>query len=195
MLSLARKKAPELNNLRLVQGKMQNFDLSERFGLVFIALASFYDLRTVQEQEETLRTIRRHLKPGGRLVIDLFLPTSDYVGRAVSQQGPVDLSSKKEVGLFTHPVTGYTYRVTEAAHHVPHEQIFTMHRVIETFDQTGAVAGEERLFRICGRYVHRYEMLHLLRLCGYREIALYGDYKHSPYSAASRRMVWVATAG
>ena len=172
---------------------MQSFELEERFGLAFIALGSFYDLRTLEAQEQTLRAIHSHLRPGGRVVIDLFLPTAAYVGRAVDCTQPVDMSDRVEVGRFAHPETGLTYVVWEASNHVPHEQTFTIQRTIETRDAEGRVV-EERPFRICGRYVHRYEMQHLLRLCGYQDIKLYGDYEASAYGARSSRQIWVASA-
>jgi len=186
MLGKTREKAPDLANLQLVQAQMQDFQLDQQFGLVFIALGSFYDLRTLEAQEQTLRCIRRHLHPQGRLMIDLFLPTPAYVGKPVAYPQEVDLSERVEVGTFTGK--GRTYRVWEAAHHVPHEQTFTIHRVIES------AGADDRLFRICGRYVHRYEMLHLLRLCGFHDIEVYGDYHYAPFDAESKRMIWVAGA-
>lgn len=183
MLERARAKAPEL---RLVQAPMQDFELNQQFGLIFIALGSFYDLRTIEAQEQTLRCIHRHLHPEGRLLIDLFLPTPAYVGKPVTHAQEVDLSERVEVGTFSGG--GKTYRVWEAAHHVPHEQTFTIHRLIES------PGIEDRLFRICGRYVHRYEMQHLLRLCGFKEAEVYGNYDYAPFDAKSKRMIWVAGA-
>ena len=61
---LARKSPPE--NLRLVPGAMQDFDLgSQRFSLVFSAFRSFQHPLTVEDQLSCLAAVRRHLAPGG----------------------------------------------------------------------------------------------------------------------------------
>ena len=42
------------------------------------------------------------------------------------------------------------------------------------------------------RYVHRWEMHHLLELCGFEVLDLYGDFDRSPFDETSAEMVWVA---
>jgi hypothetical protein len=42
------------------------------------------------------------------------------------------------------------------------------------------------------RYFFRYELEHLLELCGYKIIDLFGDFDKSAYSVGSREMIFVA---
>ncbi len=62
---------------RFLQSGMQEFDLKTTFGLVFSTFRSFQALLTVEEQRSCLRSVHRHLRPGGRLVLDLFDPQLD----------------------------------------------------------------------------------------------------------------------
>src|SRR5689334_285697 len=74
MLRVLRGKQPP-ENLTLVQGSMQSFDLPERrFALAYIAFRAFQHLLTTEDQLEALARIREHLRPGGLLALDLFEP-------------------------------------------------------------------------------------------------------------------------
>ncbi len=74
MLSMARENvavmpAAARKRIRLVKADMSDFSFDEKFGLVFIADNSFRELRTRRKLLACLKCIRRHLKPGGRLLI------------------------------------------------------------------------------------------------------------------------------
>jgi SAM-dependent methyltransferase len=74
MLGLARERrdrlTPEVRaRVRLVRGDMADFDLDGTFGLVVIADNSFRELETREELVRCLVCARRHLAPGGRLLV------------------------------------------------------------------------------------------------------------------------------
>jgi len=74
MLDLARRNVAKLpakarKRVTLVRGDMSAFDLGRRFGLIFIADNSFRELETRRKLLSALRCIRRHLAPGGRVLI------------------------------------------------------------------------------------------------------------------------------
>lgn len=190
MLEEAHQKAGSLSNLQLVHGRMETFELPQQFGLIILAFASFYALDSVEAQEETLHNIRRHLKPGGKLIMDMFLPSEAYLGKPL-RSGDIG-DDARLVARLLDPHTGYAHLVWEAAHHMPNDQVYEISRIVQTFDATGQSTGEARHFQITGHYVHRYEMQHLLRLCGYEIIGLYGDFNYAPFNASSTRMVWIA---
>ena len=69
--NLARE-PPEVRRLvRLVKADVRDFDLNERFGLVYFPSYSFDHLLTGEDQASALRCIRRHLAPGGVYAFDL----------------------------------------------------------------------------------------------------------------------------
>ncbi len=73
--------------LDLLERDITELDLADRFGLVILALNSLLLLNDRATQVAALRVIARHLAPGGRAVIDVWLPAPDdlalYDGRAV----------------------------------------------------------------------------------------------------------------
>jgi SAM-dependent methyltransferase len=74
MLSLAGANADNLppearGRLQFIKANMTRFDLARRFGLVLIADNSFREQKTRRELLSCLRCIRRHLLPGGRLLV------------------------------------------------------------------------------------------------------------------------------
>ena len=63
--------------------------------------------------------------------------------------------------------------------------------IIEELDAAGVML--RRLYRDYDlRYCHRWEVHHLLRLCGYEVEALYGDFDLSEFDESSTEMVWAA---
>ncbi len=73
MVSRLRTKASEAE-LPVVVGDMATTSLPGEFGLVFIVWNSISNLRTQDEQVECFRNAARHLAPGGRFVVELFVP-------------------------------------------------------------------------------------------------------------------------
>ncbi len=191
MLQVARRKAVDLPHLELVQGRIETFDLQRRFGTIMLALSSFCCLASVEAQERALQNMRRHLRPGGRLVLDVFVPSAAHLGQPLTGHEAAD--GARLVARLPDPATGHVHVIWEAAHHIPSEQVYEVNRVIQTFDGRGRLTGDVRHFWLRDRYVHRFEMQHLLRLCGFEIIDLYGGFDREPFTASSRRMVWIAT--
>jgi SAM-dependent methyltransferase len=191
MLARAREKlalaaAPVQTRLRLVYGDMTNFDLGQQFQLVVIPFRAFQALLTPEAERSCLEAIRRHLAPGGRLVIDVFDPRLDLLlpGRIVRSE-PLD---RREV---RHPRTGNIVRID-----VLDRFTDTLNQVLEEtwrfseIDPTGATIREEtESLRL--RWLYRQEMRYLLELCGFEVEAEYSDFFRSP-PAYGKEQVWVA---
>src|SRR6185503_16550943 len=60
--------------LTFVQGDMNAFDLGRTFPLILIPYRAFQHLLEPAAQRRALTCMRRHLAPGGHLVVDLFDP-------------------------------------------------------------------------------------------------------------------------
>ncbi|NNN01237.1 MAG: class I SAM-dependent methyltransferase [Acidimicrobiaceae bacterium] len=61
-------------DLPVVIGDMATTTVPGEFGLVFLVWNSISNLRTQEEQVQCFRNAARHLAPGGRFVIELFVP-------------------------------------------------------------------------------------------------------------------------
>ncbi len=73
MVSRLREKVGEAE-LPVVVGDMATTTVPGTFSLVYLVWNSIANLRTQDEQVECFRNAARHLAPGGRFVVELFVP-------------------------------------------------------------------------------------------------------------------------
>ncbi|MHC4817045.1 MAG: class I SAM-dependent DNA methyltransferase [Planctomycetota bacterium] len=189
MLKLAEAKRaghPEAvaSRVRFETGDMARFELPERFRLVYSACRAFQALLTPEDQRACLECVHRHLEPGGLLILTLFDPRLDRcVDGEVEDPYPPD--------TYRHPGTGcdveieITYRRNDAVRQV----LFERWRLTERDAQGRTVRQVEEVLEI--RWTYRYEMAHLLELCGFHVEAEYSDFKRSPPKYAADQ-IWVA---
>jgi SAM-dependent methyltransferase len=169
MLDVLRAKDPPAG-LRLIAGSMTDFDLgAERFALIFAAFRPFQHLCTVEEQLGCLAAVRRHLAPGGRFAFDVFAPNLARIARPEEpEQEEVRFEQDGET------VVRYASLARDLA-----SQVTTVHFRFER-RRGDVVVGEERVtFRM--RWLHRYELEHLLARAGFAVEALYGGFDRRPY--------------
>ncbi|MSQ22220.1 MAG: class I SAM-dependent methyltransferase [Dehalococcoidia bacterium] len=188
MLRLARAKARKLrlgaDRLRFVRGDMRELSLGQRFPLVIIPFRSFQFLLSVADQCQSLDAIRRHLTPGGRLVMSLFVPDLERLTRHPS----IPLYD----GEITYPITGHRLLFWYQNSYDNFNQIVTVRTIIEEVDGQGDVVRKTyRDYQI--RYSYRFEVQHLLAACGYDVVDVYGSFDREPLSESSAEMIWVAT--
>lgn len=73
MLDELRRRIPE-SHLPVVAGDMATTRVEGAFSLVYVVANSIGNVRTQAEQVEVFRNAARHLAPGGRFVIELWVP-------------------------------------------------------------------------------------------------------------------------
>ncbi|HEX7698671.1 MAG TPA: class I SAM-dependent methyltransferase [Candidatus Acidoferrum sp.] len=188
MLERAVKKRAALNKearerVHLVQGDMARFDLGETFRLVIIPFRPFQHLLEVQQQVDCLDCVRKHLAPGGRLILDVFQTDAERM------HDPVHM---REMLVTEYATTdGRQVRITErvAAFHRA-EQRNDVEMIFSIRHRDGR--QERMVFAWPLRYFFRYEVEHLLARCGFRVTALYGNFDRTPIRDDSPEMIFVA---
>lgn len=171
--------------VQLVQGDMARFDLREKFRLVIIPFRPFQHLLEVQQQMDCLDCVRKHLAPGGRLILDVFQTDAERM------HDPVHLRET--------PIT--QYKTADGREVEIRERTTAFHRAEQRngvemiFSVKHKDGRQERLvFAWTLRYFFRYEVEHLLGRCGFRVAALYGNFDRSALADASTEMIYVAEA-
>jgi SAM-dependent methyltransferase len=171
--------------VRLVQGNMTDFNTDETYPLVTIPFRPFQHLISVEEQKACLQCINRHLIPQGLLIFDLFHP---FPPRLVyDPKYTAEIEDLPEIELpdgrtlrRTSRISGFhrdkQYNDVELIHYVSHPDGRT-ERLVDAFPM---------------RYFFRYEVEHLLDLCGFQVIDLFGDFARSSFSTNSPEMIFVA---
>lgn len=188
MLERAAKKraalfTEERERVHLVQGNMARFDLGEKFRLVIIPFRPFQHLLEVQEQLACLECVRKHLAPGGRLVLDVFQTDPERMHDPVHMRESLVTEYKTTAGR--------QVQISErvAAFHRA-EQVNDVEMIYSVVHPDG---HQERLvFAWPLRYFFRYEVEHLLARCGFRITAEYGNFDRTPIRDESPEMIFVA---
>jgi len=188
MLERAVKKRAALlrearERVHLIQGDMTKFDLGEKFRLVIIPFRPLQHLLEVKQHVDCLECARKHLAPGGRLVLDVFQTDAERM------HDPVHMREMQVTEYRT--ADGRQVRITErvAAFHRAEQR----NDVEMIFSIKHTNGKQERLvFAWPLRYFFRYEVEHLLARCGFKVAAEYGDFDRTLIRDDSPEMVFVA---
>lgn len=128
MVAQLRRRAPEAG-LPVVIGDMATTVVPGRFSLVYLVFNTIGNLRTQAEQVACFRNAARHLAPGGRFVIELWVPqlrrwppgsagvpfeiTAEHTGLDVydlaTQQGTSHHYTRTPDGGIRHGTTNFRY--------------------------------------------------------------------------------------
>jgi ubiquinone/menaquinone biosynthesis C-methylase UbiE len=188
MLERAAKKraalyTEERERVHLVQGDMAQFDLGEKFKLILMPFRPFQHLLEVREQLACLECTRKHLAPGGRLILDFFQTDPERM------HDPVHMRETPLVEYNTSD--GRQVRISErvAAFHRA-EQCNDVEMIYSVTHRDGR--KERLVFAWRLRYFFRYEVQHLLARCGFQVEAEYGSFDRLPIRDDSPEMIFVA---
>jgi SAM-dependent methyltransferase len=170
-------------SLDLVEADLLGVELGARFELVILGLNGLLMLPGREAQLAALRAMRRHLAPGGRAVVDVWLPGPDdlaaYDGRVELAWVRSDLETGDEVAKHWSARYAATTGVAR----------------IDTFFDVWPASGGSL------RRVHRSDELYLLNAtevldlharAGLSPVSVAGDLDMGPLAADSTRVVVVS---
>jgi ubiquinone/menaquinone biosynthesis C-methylase UbiE len=166
----------------LVEQDMRDLDLDGRFNLALVVSNSFLHMLTMDDQLAAVGRIRRHLEPGGLLLLDLFNPD---LSRLLDFQGRVTLEK-----VMADPETGHTLMKFLTQTVDLGQQIIDVTFILDEVDSKGHV--QRTLFPFSLRYLFRGELELLLRYAGFEVEVIYGSYDLDEFAADSERMIAVA---
>jgi ubiquinone/menaquinone biosynthesis C-methylase UbiE len=187
MLEVARAKSAGITTVQWVQADMRDFDLGTRFGLVIIPGHAFQHMNTANDQVASLACIRRHLTPGGTLIVHL-----DH--QYMAWLGDISLNPFQAIShgdKLTHPVSGQTYRMSKSWAYERATQTAILKTAWELLDADDAIIVRYENEPLRLHCVFRNEMEHLARRVGFRVEAVYGDFARNELCDDSTDMIWV----
>jgi SAM-dependent methyltransferase len=161
MLARLRAKA-DAAAIPVTLGDMTTAAVPGEHALVYLVFNGISNLPTQEEQVECFRNAARHLRPGGRFVIELWVPT---LPNPADPQAVVAASSDGYLLVDTVDVLA---------------QLVVSHHF--RFDE----GGTARLFRSPHRYVWPGELDLMGRLAGFELESRHGDWQGAPFTAGSR---------
>jgi ubiquinone/menaquinone biosynthesis C-methylase UbiE len=175
MLAMARRKAAACpasvrDRLTLINQDMSQLNLGRRFDLAFVPFRSFQHLLTIDQQQQSLEAIRRHLEPTGHLALHLFDPRLDLL---------IDPNTALPGASGSHPETGRRYvgKVLQTSFDHLNQVRRDLWRYTEIGPNGEVLAEDTREMAL--RWTYRWELRHLLKLCGLAVEAEYSDFVRS----------------
>lgn len=184
MLAVCRVKAEHEGFApRLYEQPMQKLEVERRYATMFIPYASFQLLPTREDAEEALRRFHAHLRPGGQLLIETYLPT-DY-------DSAVDAGQWILARVGTRPDDGARVYVSRAAWTDHVEQVENVFWRYEIFKDN--VLVECRNQEIALRMYNRDELAAMMRRADFEIVEVYGDHLMEPVRDGHRLMIVHAT--
>ena len=193
MIAVAEQKSTGLANVRWFREDMRAFRLKGKFDLVLIPGHAFQNLNTPEDQAACLRCIKRHLNPGGVMVIHLDHMNAEnvrWLGGLCGDKGGVFEGAEQ----FKRPQTGRQTRASRAWSYEPSTQTAIVRTIWEEMDADGQVVNRVEREPIRLHCIFRFEMEHLLARAGFRIEAVYGDFFRHELQDDSPGMIWVAKA-
>jgi hypothetical protein len=160
---------------------MAAFAFRRPFALALVPFRALIGLPDQATQIRALRAIREALEPGGRAVVDLFLPDLKFLAFVISEP--------REVASYVERATGCRLRFTQRARFDPLTQTIDDALEEERTHPDGRV--ETRLRRYLLRFPYAEEMRLMAAVAGFEIEAVHGWFDRSPLAADSREMIFV----
>jgi SAM-dependent methyltransferase len=177
------------SRVELVEGDMRAPGLAGPFDLVLVAFNSLAYLHTIDDQLACLRAARGLLADGGRFAFDLVMPRFDLLAEAMGRCCPpvrVDADHPVAEQGLRRMIRSYVDRYDAASQTLRSTNTYTL------VGEDGRV--EHRIGDVDWHIYFPRELEAVLAAAGLRVEHRWGGYDRSPWSAASRRYVWVCTA-
>jgi SAM-dependent methyltransferase len=186
---LAGEAEPVREAVRVLEGDMCAPAVDGTFDLVAVPFNSLAYLITREDRLACLRSARALLAPGGRLAFDLIQPRYDFIAEALQPSPPLRVD-------VDHPAPEYGVA----------RFLRTYSDAYDAGTQTLRSANRYEIHRTDGRVEHQVgdldwhiyfpeELELLLEAAGLTVVERFGDYDRGPWTATSRRYLWLAVAG
>ncbi len=152
------------------------------FDLVLLPFNSICHLYEIEQQLATFRHTYEHLAPGGRFVVDTFLPDLDYLSSALNRPSNVYLEDEIES-----PEDGFTLLLYTSRRYDQIEQVQHITWTHEKFFESGE--HERSLTRLDMHVFFPRELQLLFLATGFAIEAIYGSYDWKPLGRGTRQIV------
>lgn len=163
---------------RVTRQNMIDFHYDMLFDAVFIPARSFLHLPTRDDQIACLRTIHRHLRDHGRLMINFFTPAEEALRSRLDPNPPFS-----DFETYTDAESGRTIKVM-------FRQVNDLVQQIQHITWRFQIAGEVQETPMFVRWIYTDEFESLVKTTGFRVAALYSGFDKTPYSGDGE-MVWI----
>lgn len=172
----------KIKGISYYQQEMQSLALESIFDIIICPFCTFNFLLSIDEQEKTLLSVRKHMKDKSRIVFDLLTPNT-FPGAFLG-------SSLKHFDSYLCPDEDAHIEIYTSSKFNQCNQIFSQERIFRKYDHD--ILTTELHTTMQNRLFFLGEFQLLLDKCGYEILNIYGDYRFSSFSQSSQGLIVVA---
>ena len=179
MLHAAERRAENENTeTNLINADMRDFDLNQKFALVFVAGNSFQHLNTLEDVEACFASVRKHLKPDGRFIVEIFNPSLELLSRNPNERFFVGEYKTKDGWIVLTENVRY-----DAATQINHLDWHYKNQFMR----------DEQTVSFTMRQFFPQELDSLFRYNGFQIRAKYGDFDESDFTPRSPKQIIISS--
>ncbi|MGI8495477.1 MAG: class I SAM-dependent methyltransferase [Pyrinomonadaceae bacterium] len=179
MFNATQKKAESRNvETNLHSADMRDFNLNQKFNLIFTAENGLQHLKTTEEVSACFASVKKHLEPQGKFIVEVFNPSLELLNR--------DLGKRYFVGEYR-TENGWVILETsvryDAATQINH---INWHYKNQYWKEEQAISFTMRQF-------FPQELDALFKFNGFRIEAKYGDFQGNSFQSDSPKQIIIAS--
>ena len=174
MMRVARSR-PGAERVRWVDSDSKSLSLDARFDLIFMTGNVFQVFLGDEDVRATLRTLRRHLAPGGRLAFETRNPLVE------EWRGWTPARTRETIDVPGVGAVEVHYDIAEA------DGAFVTYETHYRFGPDDVAVGRDTL-----RFMSKDELAAFLAEAGFTEVTWSGDWNHAPLTQSSPEFVVIA---
>lgn len=179
-LNAARAKAESRNvETNLYNADMRNFNLSQKFKLIFAAGNSLQHLKTIADVQSCFASVKRHLLPNGRFLVEVFNPSVELLSRNPNQRYFVGEYRTDDGWIVLH--TNVRYDSATQINYIDWHYKNQYHK-------------EEQTVSFSMRQFFPQELDTLFAYNGFRIEHKFGNFDESPFTANSPKQIIIAAS-
>ncbi len=160
------------------QADMRAFDLGRTFTLILLLSNSICHLLTLADLEACLACVRKHLRPNGRFVVSVFVPSLTLLLKSPDERQPFS--------TYQDPETGEQVVVTHTSFYDPAAQITYNKLYYKVGRRDEQMAGNLNM-----RMYFPQELDALFKYNGFEIEHKYGDTERTQFNATSSTQIFV----
>jgi SAM-dependent methyltransferase len=170
------------SNIQITNQSMNNFNINNKCKLIICCDAFFHNL-TISDQKNCLLSIYNCLLDDGYFLFNIHNNPNPHFLNWLSSK---EASQYNERGKYILNESNELLRIEQALFHDPLEQIIETKLHFIKIDCITNKITEDSFSSWKSRYLCKFEMIHLLELCGFTIESIVGDYNNGPVTIESQ---------
>jgi SAM-dependent methyltransferase len=164
------------DQVTLQQGDMRGLELPQKFPVVIAPFNTLMHAYTLQDQDATLATVKRHLEPSGVFAFDVYTPNFSNLN-VLRREGEWNHVGGERAELFLYQSLDADNQMLESRYY------------LDTVREDGTLTRQTSILK--QRFYTRFELERMLYQAGFQNVQIYGGFDKRRYSSSEAVMAVV----